>query len=101
MIEINVKVNEKKLEILGSAIVSILQTAICKVRFEKADGTIREMKCTLKQDMLPPSKSPESHDNLTNINFLIIKVAEILANGDKAWRSFKVESLKSVEIVYE
>ena len=69
-----------------------LKNGVHTVVFEKKDGTIREMRCTLQQDMLPqflsevaPVAKTENPDTLA--------VWDVDNNG---WRSFRVDSVQTV-----
>ena len=66
---------------------SLLKTKVCKVVFEKLDGSERTMICTLKEDLLPSlaeakiTKKP---------NETVMPVWDIEA---QSWRSFRVDSV--------
>ncbi len=68
-------------------IVEMLRRGVVVVRFRKSDGSIREMRCTLHPDHLPPPKpgatSREPKDDL-------IVCWSVDSSG---WRSFKPSSL--------
>ena len=74
-------------------LVSLLKNAVVTVTFEKVDGSMREMICTLMESELPPvvegdsstKRRPESETN--------IPVWDTVAEG---WRSFRVDSVKSI-----
>lgn len=80
-----------------------LQGGIATVVFEKADGSLREMRCTLlaeylpaPADYLPASKGPEllqEHLRPENPNVLAVWDLE---NG--GWRSFRMDSIKSITV---
>jgi len=96
-VQIELVVNKQKLSHLRSALSILLSESICKVLFEKIDGSERVMKCTLRPELLPPPKGEKS-DKKPNLDAL--PVYEIA--GDKSgWRSFRLDSLKSIEVVYE
>ena len=66
-----------------------------KVNFEKADGTIREMCCTLKKDLIPPpDKDPVNQKKVREINEEVIVVWDL---EKEAWRSFRLDRLNSME----
>ena len=69
---------------------SLLKARVCKVIFEKVDGSERTMLCTLREDYLP-----ESQTNTTNkkTNTDVIPVWDIESKG---WRSFRVDSVVQV-----
>jgi hypothetical protein len=68
-----------------------LQSSIATVVFEKADGSLRTMRCTLQTSYLP--EWPESLDART-INEEVLPVWD-LDNG--GWRSFRLDSIKSIK----
>lgn len=81
-----------------SEILSILNEGVCIVSFNKVTGERRDMRCTLRKDMIP---APKDHD--TNNAFNAKKIREInenvivaydLAKND--WRSFRVGNLVSI-----
>lgn len=64
---------------------------IALVKFEKADGTIREMRCTLKEEFLPPKKDEYSP---RKENDTVLAVWDLEKN---AWRSFNLDAILSLE----
>jgi hypothetical protein len=57
-----------------------------EIVFTKSDGTVREMKCTLKEDVVPKVENPKTSDTLCTVWDTHI--------GD--WRSFKFENVKQI-----
>lgn len=71
-----------------------LQNGIVTVVFEKADGTLREMRCTLQSEYLPPQLLQEGATaRAENPNTLAVWDIE---NG--GWRSFRMDSIKSITV---
>jgi hypothetical protein len=68
-----------------------LRGGICLVEFEKKDGTIREMKCTLNQNIIPIAKMPKEGVAYSEST---IRVYEPVIDE---WRSFRVDSVKKFE----
>ena len=71
-------------------LVEKLQSNIVQVIFSKKDGSIRVMSCTLDSKIVPPT-------NITNRK----KNDEVLPVWDiekGAWRSFRLENVKSISI---
>ena len=66
----------------------MLQNGIVSIVFEKADGTIREMNCTLNPTEMPPQLLTEQQDaaKIRNENADLLAVWDVDANG---WRSFQ------------
>lgn len=71
----------------------LLEERTVEVVFTKKDGTERVMNCTLKDDILPLVQK-EANDS-----YATIKSKDALAVWDvdvKGWRSFRWDSIKSV-----
>jgi proteasome lid subunit RPN8/RPN11 len=71
-----------------------LQSAIATVVFEKVDGTMRQMRCTLMSEHLPEHKetSPVMKRQMAE-NDEVLAVWDLDAGG---WRSFRMDSIKSI-----
>jgi hypothetical protein len=72
-----------------------LQALVAKVTFTKADGSIREMKCTLKASLLPEVKLVEAHVPRKQ-NDDVLAVWDL---DNNAWRSFRLDSITDVEYI--
>jgi len=71
-----------------------LMEGIVTVRFEKADGSLREMKATLKESFLPtPVASDDEINRNRKPNEEIQVVWDTESNG---WRSFRFDRLKEI-----
>jgi hypothetical protein len=63
-----------------------------RITFTKADGTEREMRCTLVESKIPSDKTPKGTGRETS------DATQRVFDLDKGeWRSFKWESLKQVD----
>ncbi len=62
-----------------------------EVTFKKTDGTIREMKCTLKEGIRPTVDNPKTSDTLCTV----------WATDVNAWRSFKFENIQKINFTLE
>lgn len=71
---------------------SVLKEAVAVVTFEKKDGTERVMKCTLKDDALPPFETTWSKKKPCDS---VLSVWDLDKNE---WRSFRLDSVKCVTI---
>jgi len=73
-----------------------LTNGIVTVTFEKVDGTLREMRCTLHPDYLPPQLLREegSVQNKTTPD-TVLAVWDVDAGG---WRSFRMDSIKNIVV---
>lgn len=73
-----------------------LQGNVATVTFEKVDGTIRTMRCTLLAEYLPAPASPQLLTESTRQeNDQVLSVWDIDNGG---WRSFRLESIKSIVV---
>jgi hypothetical protein len=85
---------------------SLLNVAEITVTFVKADGTTRDMRCTLDQDRMPPQ--PAKPDKNTPVDG-IVRESKTLAKAPEeshtqkvfdldagAWRSFRYDRLKKI-----
>jgi hypothetical protein len=80
----------------------LLQTNQVQVQFVKSDGTLREMNCTLRPDLIPPSthmlapvdgtvtetRKPRKEPDVHSIRVYDLDIGE--------WRSFRFDRLKRV-----
>jgi hypothetical protein len=69
---------------------SLLKTKVCKVVFEKIDGSERTMICTLKEDLLPSSKTTKQPKTIKPLSETVMPVWDVEA---QSWRSFRVDSV--------
>ena len=76
-------------------IVDKLKQNICQVTFTKVNGEERTMPCTLREDVLPPATNT---DNKKKPNDSVVSVWVTDINE---WRSFRVNSLVSLNIITE
>ena len=74
-----------------------LKDCIVKVTFEKTDGTMREMRCTLNNTYLPPQKVLAEGEEpvVRKENLDVLSVWDVEVGG---WRSFRMDSIKSIMI---
>lgn len=72
----------------------LLSENIMQVEFEKADGSLRKMKCTLNEKFLPaPVASDEEVNRNRKPNEEVQVVWDVESNG---WRSFRYDRIKSM-----
>ena len=78
--------------IIKSQVEQMLRDNICLVTFTKVDGTVRQMTCTLRPDLLPPTKGgpPPSEE-----------VIAVWALDRRAWRSFRVDRVTRVVVLQQ
>ena len=73
----------------------ILSKNVVNILFKKIDGTERAMKCTLDPKILPTQETKSSTKKKTE-HENVIPVWDL---NEKAFRSFRVDSLISYEVV--
>lgn len=76
-----------------SEVIQRLQNGETRFSFEKADGTIREMRATLAKTMIPEDKLPK--------NFKQLSTEEVVRCFDldkQAWRSFTIAKLREWDV---
>ena len=74
-----------------SELVDYLRKAPCEVRFVKANGEERHMRCTLAESMIPSDKIPKTDGNRKENDNLVIA----FDLGINEWRSFNVNRVNS------
>ena len=72
----------------------MLHEDVLTVTFEKKDGTERVMRCTLREDLLPPKPEKAEDAKTKKVNEAVMPVYDIEAKG---FRSFRIDSIKKVE----
>lgn len=70
-----------------------LTNSVGTITFEKADGTIREMRCTLMPKYLPAQKQVEENVSPRKENDAVLSVWDLDKDG---WRSFRLDSVRDV-----
>ena len=73
-------------------LITILGASICKVYFTKKNGEEKIMKCTLLNNIIPEENKSK---NVKKSNPEVLPVWDI---DKSAWRSFRVDSVKNVEV---
>lgn len=68
-----------------------LKNGVYTIVFEKVDGTIREMRCTLHPEYLPKLLMEET--GLENQNPGVIAVWDL---DNKGWRSMRLDSIQTI-----
>ena len=81
-------------------LINILKDNICVVSFKKKDGTNRNMKCTLKESIVPKAtkEDPLSQKKIRALNEEVVTVWDVEKEG---WRSFRVDSVVTYGICTE
>lgn len=73
----------------------ILERDVVTVVFEKVDGTLREMKCTLLTEYLPVENKQLLTENVT-VRKEPEGVLSVWDIDSKGWRSFRLDSIKEI-----
>ena len=76
----------------------LLQSKSAKVAFTKVNGDTRVMRCTLQEWALPKAtkEDPMSQKKIRELNYEVLSVWDLDANG---WRSFRVRNVESFIMV--
>jgi len=92
--------NERnRMKLTKEELVETLKANICKVTFTKLNGEVREMPCTLREDVVPvyERKTPLKEAAVTeesNIN----PTLSVWCMDKKEWRSFRVDNVTKINI---
>lgn len=78
-------------------LLDLLRDEIVSITFDKLNGDERTMKCTLIPELLPKAEKEDklSQTRVRNLEDAVFVVWSVEAN---AWRSFRYDRLKKVEI---
>lgn len=71
-----------------------LGSSVCKIKFTKQDGTIREMLCTLKSDIVVPHEKKTDRVKVVSEDVLAVWDCE-----KNAWRSFRYDSIIEAQTI--
>ena len=82
------------MEMTYNEMVNKLKVSTCKVVFTKKDGSTREMKCTLQEDVIAPHFT--SSTKPVQLNEEVISVID---TDIDEWRRFRVDSVQSFEVI--
>lgn len=74
-------------------LVFLLTGGVVSIVFEKKDGTIREMACTLDDTIIPSDALPKG-DSVRKQSDSVLAVFDVEVGE---WRSFRIDSLKYVK----
>lgn len=72
---------------------ALLKKSVCKITFEKVDGSTRILTATLRDDILPPIPEGTGKGKRTFGGDAI----PVWSIDDQGWRSFKLSLLISIE----
>ena len=72
-------------------VVEHVQSGVVNVVFKKVNGDLRDMSCTLNQDVVPPTTSTTNKKT----NQEVLPVWDTKKNS---WRSFRLDSVVSIHV---
>lgn len=78
------------------SLIEYLRVNVVNVVFDKADGSERSMRCTLKEEYLPQQLDLGDSPNGKEPNTSVAAVWDL---DKSAWRSFRLDRLKSMTAV--
>jgi hypothetical protein len=82
--------------ITRDAVAAILSSEVANVTFTKSDGSERVMKCTLIDEYIPNPELDLDRTSTRKVNEAVLPVWDIDKN---AWRSFRIDSVKAIQVV--
>lgn len=85
---------DKELNEFKATVLENLRSNTVNVRFTKADGSQRDMLCTLVPGKIPTDKHPKSETQSSGTIGSSVRVFDV-EKGE--WRSFRFESLISID----
>lgn len=95
-----VNANKKEQKLFREWTLGLLREREINVSFIKADGSLREMTCTLNGDMLPPQQVHETNtDNpidLPKTRKVSQDAIRVFCTENKQWRSFRWDRVKAI-----
>lgn len=74
-------------------LIEALQAHKCVVKFTKVNGEVREMPCTLREDIVPKYEHKTERSKQLNE-----KVLSVWCLDKQEWRSFRVDSVQELRI---
>lgn len=82
-------------ELFKDTVKNILRSGVVAVQFTKTDGSIRNMQCTIKKELLPAIEVVESAEpkKVRAVNPDVCPVYDVEI---ASWRSFKYDSIKVI-----
>lgn len=78
---------------LGDSLKEDLKNSILNVTFTKTNGEVRDMICTLREDLIPITTVSQSRRLEHQLSDEVVRVYDL---EKEAWRSFRVDSIIDV-----
>ena len=72
-------------------LIEMLKERIINVKFTKTDGSVRSMKCTLNEKIVPSYENKSGREKNINNNIVVVWDTE-----KEDWRSFRYDSVIEV-----
>jgi hypothetical protein len=72
-------------------VTSLLHDGVVTVKFTKKDGSDREMRCTLKEDLIPSEMKPKGSGKAKSSDSIAVFDVDVVG-----WRSFRFDSVKEL-----
>lgn len=91
--EVKTLVPDESDETLRDWLKNVLVNSEVSVSFEKKDGTLREMRCTLNPSVVTPYEKKTERTRSENDS--VLSVFDLDKND---WRSFRLDSVRSVKV---
>lgn len=85
--------------ITKEALLEVLHTATAMVSFTKKDGTVRDMQCTLKSDLLPAKVEVVLAEGATPRAMSSTDSISVYDLEKSAWRSFNLSNVISYSTI--
>jgi len=79
------------MELSKTNIQNMLKHGVVNVKFTKTDGSERDMKCTLMDELIKPHEKKTDREKKENDN--VVSVWDVEKEG---WRSFRYDSIISI-----
>lgn len=90
--------SDKEYNEFRESLIQKLRSDIVTVNFTKADGTERKMLCTLVESKIPTDKRPKTNEAQSSST--VGSSVRVFDTEKQEWRSFRFESVISVDGVY-
>jgi hypothetical protein len=83
--------SEKEQELFRDWFRGILRTETLYLTFQKKDGTIREMTCTLSESKLPKQEQGKESKKSNDLSMPVFDIEK------NEWRAFRFDSIKQIK----
>jgi hypothetical protein len=89
---------EEEFKEAKSAYHTFLKGNVARVKFKKVNGDIRDMLCTLREDLLPAAVEGTTVKRQNDTNDEVVAVYDIESEG---WRSFRIDNVIEMNLAPE